>query len=144
MKVRIKRIDPTLPLPEYKTSGSVAFDLYARVETTIAAKTIALIPTNVIIETPPGMMLLVATRSSTPMRTGLILANGVGIIDQDYCGAKDEILMQLYNITDAPVTVARGDRIGQALFLPMERVEFEEIGSMDRASRGGIGSTGHV
>jgi dUTP pyrophosphatase len=54
MQVNIKRIDISLPLPEYQTAGSVAFDLYSRIDTTIAPKSLGLIPTNIIVQTPPG------------------------------------------------------------------------------------------
>src|SRR5262249_6350609 len=109
LAVRIARIDPTLPLPAYETPGAVGFDLLARVETTVTPGTLARIPANVIVETPPGYMLLIAARSSLPGRKGLSVPHGIGVIDQDYCGAGDEILVQVYNFTDAPVTVARGE-----------------------------------
>jgi dUTP pyrophosphatase len=66
----------------------------------------------------------------------------VGIIDQDYCGPNDEIKLSLYNFGDAPVTLARGERIGQALFVKIERGEWNEVTTIDGPSRGGFGSTG--
>lgn len=141
MKVNIKRIDATLPLPEYHTAGSVAFDLYARVDTTIEPKSVGLIPANVIIKTPPGYMLLVVTRSSTPSKKGLSVPHGIGIIDQDYSGEEDEIKIQVYNFTNGPVTVAKGERIGQASFVRVDKAEWNEVGEMGK-SRGGFGSTG--
>ena len=53
-----------------------------------------------IVATPPGYMLLIAVRSSTPRRTGLRLTNAVGIVDQDYRGPKDEIHVDVSNPTD--------------------------------------------
>ena len=140
MNVRIKRIDPTLPLPEYQTSGACAFDLYARETTTISAKSIGLIPTNIIVETPPGYMLTLAPRSSTPKKKGLLIPHGIGIVDQDYCGPADEILMQLYNFTEASVTIERGERVGQAVFVAIEKPAFIEE-TIDAPSRGGFGSS---
>ena len=99
MKVRIKRLDKDLPLPMYETGGSVGFDLLCRESVTIEPQTVALIPANVIIETPPGYMLMVTLRSSTPRKLGLLIPHGVGIIDQDYCGEGDEIQIQIYNFT---------------------------------------------
>ena len=99
MDVRIKRIDPTLPLPRYATAGAVAFDLCARTTVTIAPRQTARVPCNVVIEVPPGYALIVASRSSTPVRKGLLKANGVGIIDQDYCGDTDEIQALFHNVT---------------------------------------------
>ena len=143
MKIKIKRLDSTLPLPEYQTSGSVAFDLYARTDATIEPKSIELIPTNLIVETPPGYMLMLAARSSLPLKKGLILPNGVGIIDQDYCGPEDELKLQVYNITGDKVSVAKGERIGQAMLVQIGQViEFEEAENIRSESRGGFGSTG--
>lgn len=142
MKVKIKRIDQSLPLPQYATSGSVCFDLLARTDMEIASKTVALIPTNIIIETPPGYMFIVVPRSSTPKKKGLLIPHGIGVIDQDYSGPEDEVLFQVYNFTDDIVHVAKGDRLAQGCFVPVERVEFEEVEQILDKSRGGIGSTG--
>lgn len=142
MKIKIKRIDTTLPLPQYATPGSVCFDLVARTDLHIEAKSIALIPTNIIIETPPGYMFVVVPRSSTPKKKGLLIPHGIGVIDQDYSGPKDEVLFQVYNFTDETVSVAKGERLAQGCFIPVERVEFEEVDTILDKSRGGIGSTG--
>ena len=141
LPVRIMRIDPGLPLPTYETSGAVGFDLLARVETTVEPGRIGRIPANVVVETPPGYMLLVAARSSLPGRKGLSVPHGIGVIDQDYCGANDEVLVQVYNFTDAPVTVARGDKIAQGVFVRVDRARWEEADFSQRRSRGGFGST---
>ncbi len=74
------------------------------------------------------------------MKKGLVVANAIGIIDQDYCGPTDEVKVQAYNITDAPVTVERGERIAQGMFLPVERAEWVE-GTPNATDRGGFGST---
>ncbi|TAN33397.1 dUTP diphosphatase [Patescibacteria group bacterium] len=142
MRVKIKRIDKTMPLPEYKTPGSVAFDLYSREDITIAPKTIALIPTNLIIEVPKGYMLAVTPRSSTPKRKGLLSPHGIGIVDQDYHGEEDEIKFLAYNFTDAEVKIERGERVAQASFLRVDTAEWEETDKMSDDSRGGFGSTG--
>jgi dUTP pyrophosphatase len=142
LTVRIARVDPALPLPAYETPGAVGFDLLARVETTVPGRSIGRIPANVIVETPPGYMLLVAARSSLPGRRGLSVPHGIGVIDQDYCGPGDEILVQVYNFTDAPVTVARGERIAQGVFVRVDTARWEEADPGDRPTRGGFGSTG--
>ena len=142
MEIKIKRIDKDMPLPEYQTAGSVAFDLYAREKMTIAPSSLGFIPTNLIIETPPGYMLTVVPRSSTPKRKGLSIPHGIGIIDQDYCGEKDEILLQVYNFTDQKVEIDRGERIGQATFVKVEKAEWNEVENTEKPTRGGIGSTG--
>lgn len=142
MQLKVKRVDQTLPLPEYKTSGAIAFDLYARVETTVEPKTLKLIPLNLIIAIPEGYGLLLAARSSTPFKKNLMAANGVGIIDQDYSGPEDELQFASYNYTDQPVTVMRGDRIAQGIIIPIEKITFSEHEQLAQESRGGFGTTG--
>ncbi len=142
MKIKIKRIDKSLPLPEYKTTGSVCFDLLARTDMEIAAKSVSLIPTNIIIETPPGYMFIVIPRSSTPKKKGLLIPHGIGVIDQDYCGPDDEVLFQVYNFTENSVNVKKGERLAQGCFIPVVKVEFSEVKSISEKSRGGVGSTG--
>jgi len=68
MLIKIKRFDKTLPLPEYKTEGAAAFDLYAREATEIPPGAIRYVPLNIAVETPPGHFLLLAPRSSTHKR----------------------------------------------------------------------------
>jgi len=141
MKIRVKRIDKDLPLPVYETNGSVGLDLLARQDTLIKSKEIGVIPCNLIIEVPRGYVLVVASRSSTPSKKGLLMPHGVGIIDQDYCGPKDEILAQFYNFFETDVVINRGEKVAQALFLPIEVIEWEEILEIKKESRGGLGST---
>ena len=141
MKVKIKRLDKDLPLPMYETGGSVGFDLLCRESVPIAPQTVALIPANVIVETPPGYMLMVTLRSSTPRKQGLLIPHGVGVIDQDYCGEGDEIQIQIYNFTDQPVTIERGDKIAQGIFVRVDTAEWSEVSGMQSATRGGFGST---
>lgn len=142
MQVKIKRVDQSLPLPEYHTPGAAAFDLYSRTDMVIAPKSIAKIPTNLIIKIPSGYLLAIVTRSSTAVKKGLSLLQGFGIIDQDYCGPEDEILYQVYNFTDNEVKVERGERVGQAAFLRVDQMQWEEVNEMTSPSRGGFGTTG--
>ncbi|MBT5516719.1 dUTP diphosphatase [Candidatus Peregrinibacteria bacterium] len=142
MKVKIKRVDPSLPLPVYETDGSVGFDILAREATTISSGTIELIPANIIVEVPKGYMLVVASRSSTPRKTGLTPPHGFGIIDHDYCGPEDEIKIQVYNFSGEPVQIERGHKIAQGVFVRIDKFEWEEVDEMRSESRGGFGSTG--
>ena len=141
MKTKIKRLDKDLPLPQYETDGSVGFDLLCRESVTVAPQTVTLIPANVIIETPPGYMLMVTLRSSTPRKLGLLIPHGVGVIDLDYCGEGDEIQIQIYNFTNQPVTVERGDKIAQGIFVRVDTAEWSEVPEMSSETRGGFGST---
>jgi len=142
-RVRIRRLDPSVPFPEYQTPGAAGFDLAANADTTIEPGRIALVPTGLVIEVPAGHFLAIFARSSTPLKKGLMIANGVGVIDQDYCGPADEIKIQVLNFTAAAIEVKRGDRLAQGLFLPVTRMEWEEAGEdLREGSRGGFGATG--
>ena len=140
--VDIRRLDPELPLPAYSSTGSVGFDLYCREDTTVEPGQIVLLPTGVAVATPEGYMLLVTLRSSTPRRKGLSVPHGIGVIDQDYRGDGDEILCQVYNFTQQPVQVRRGERVAQGIFVRVDRAEWHEVSSMDAPTRGGFGSSG--
>lgn len=143
MKVRIKRIDPTLPLPKYETEGACGFDLVLREGATIESSSYALLPTNVIVEVPHGYMLAVMARSSLTKKTGLIIPHGFGVLDRDYHGPEDEAKLLVYNPTDKPIAVTRGDRLGQGIFVRVDNAEWEEVeGDLKNESRGGFGSTG--
>ncbi len=140
-KVLIKRIDKDLPLPKYETKGAVAFDLVIREDTVIEANQTGLIPGNVIVKVPEGYMLCLASRSSTPNKRGLSTPHGFGIIDLDYHGPEDELKVLVYNFTEQPVTIERGARIAQGVFVRIDRFEFEEVEHIEAETRGGFGST---
>lgn len=142
MNVRITRLSPSVPLPSYQTAGAAGFDLAASAEMTIQPGGVALVPTGLVIETPPGCFLGIFARSSTPIKRGLMVANGVGIVDADYCGPDDEVKIEVYNFTAAPVVVQPGDRLAQGVFLPFARAEWQERPRSERPTRGGFGSTG--
>ena len=142
MRLKIKRLQPDVSLPEAATGGAAAFDLAAAADVEIPPRSIRLVGTGLVIGVPSGYFLGIFARSSTPLKRGLMVANGVGIIDSDYCGPQDEIKIQVLNITDAPVTVRRGDRIAQGIVLPSPRVEWEEVEELRVPTRGGFGSTG--
>ena len=139
--VKIKRFDKEVPLPEHKTEGAAAFDLYARVEVQIPPKEFKYVPLNVAIETPPGHFLLLAPRSSTHKK-GLWMANGIGIGDPDFSGDEDEYHAVYYNFTEKPVAIEKGERIAQGLIVKREAVEWQEVEGMKNKTRGGWGTTG--
>jgi len=143
MKIRIKRLDKTLSLPAHQTASAAAFDLSARLETIIPPRAVGYVPLNVIIATPPGYVLNIFSRSGTHKK-GLMLANGVGVIDPDFCGEEDEIRAAYYNFTDQPVKIERGERIAQGIVKKREDIEWEEVEKMENPSRGGFGSTGVI
>ena len=142
MRLKIKRLNPAVGLPEPATGGAAGFDLAAAADVEIPPRSIRLVGTGLVIAVPEGHFLGIFARSSTPLKRGLMVANGVGIIDSDYCGPGDEIKIQVLNVTDAPVKVARGDRLAQGIVLPCPRVEWDEVEEMRVPTRGGFGSTG--
>ena len=141
MRVKVTRTNPSVPLPVYSTPGAAAFDLAAAETVDIPPGQIRLVGTGLVIGVPDGHFLAILARSSTPLKRGLVVANGVGVIDSDYCGPDDEVKVQVLNVTPGPVTVTQGDRIAQAIVLAAPRVDFEEVDTT-APSRGGFGSTG--
>jgi len=140
--VRIRRLRPAVELPRYESAAAAGFDLAAAEDLTIAAGEVTLVPTGLVIEVPPGMFLGIFARSSTPLKRGLMVANGVGVVDSDYCGPADEVKVQALNFTNQPVSLRAGDRIAQGILLPITRVEWTEVETLKPKSRGGFGSTG--
>src|SRR3989344_6806409 len=141
MEIKIRRIDKTLPLPKYETLGAVAFDFVARRETIIPPRKIGYAPLNVCIATPQGHMLLLAARSSLHKK-GLMLANGIGVGDQDFSGNEDEYHAVLFNFSDNTVVVERGERVVQGMFKPIAKCSWLEVDDLTNESRGGFGPTG--
>jgi dUTP pyrophosphatase len=141
MRLRVTRLHPSVPLPTYATPGSAAFDLAAAEDVVINPREIKLVGTGLVVAVPEGHFLAIFARSSTPLKRGLMVANGVGVLDSDYCGPTDELKIQLLNLTDEPIHVAAGDRLAQGIILHAPRVEFEE-GDSTGPARGGFGSTG--
>ena len=140
--VRIKRLSPSVSLPRYESDGAAAFDLAAAAEMIVEPGRVALVPTGLVIEVPSGMFLAIFARSSTPLKRGLMVANGVGIVDEDYCGPEDEVKIAVLNFTASAVRVAVGDRLAQGMLLPVNRVTWQDTDVLRKESRGGFGSTG--
>ena len=141
LSVRITRIHPDAQLPRYQTADAAGFDLASVANVTVEPGGVALVPTGLVIQVPFRMFLGIFARSSTPLRRGLMIANGVGVVDPDYCGATDEVKIAVMNFTAEPVTVRAGDRIAQGILLHAPHVEWVE-GAADASPRGGFGSSG--
>jgi len=153
MKIRIYRKDKSIPLPERKTSHSVGLDVYAAERTELYPGQVAIIPTGLIIESPPGYFFRIHMRSGFATKYGVSLVNDVGIVDEDYCGPQDEVkiaVIRHYNPADPrvkePLIVEKGTRIAQLIFEKnaLPEIEWDEQASPDFAgkTRGGFGSTG--
>jgi dUTP pyrophosphatase len=140
MNVEITRIHPAAQVPRYETSGAAGFDLTCVEDVTVLPARVAMVRTGLVVKVPQGMFLAVFARSSTPLKRGLLVANGVGVIDPDYCGETDEVKILVTNFTDTPVVVRAGDRIAQGILLAAPRVTWTE-GTPSSQSRGGFGST---
>ena len=141
LPVQIKRLYDDVPVPEYKTSGAVAFDIAVHEEVMINPGETKILSTGLIVKVPEGYALIVANRSSN-VKKRLMLANNIGVIDQDYCGPNDQLYLGLYNFGTEPYTTQIGERLAQGLFLPIERAIFEEVSDIKEQNRGGFGSTG--
>lgn len=141
MKIKIKRFDKSIPLPEYKTEGAACMDVFARDKVTIEPQSIGYIPLNIALEVPKGCWVMLAARSSTH-KLGLINAAGIGIGDWDFRGDEDEYKFIAYNFTNKPIEIEKGLRIGQIMVVKYEKVDVEEVEHLDNPNRGGIGTTG--
>ena len=129
-----------IPLPKRATAGSAGYDFVSPVDVTIPGGETALIPTGIRAEMEQGWVLMLFPRSSLGFKYSMRLANTVGVIDSDYAFAKNEghIMVKLRNPLDTPVSIGRGDRFCQGVFLPYGTAEEED----DFAVRtGGFGST---
>ena len=130
-----------IPLPRRATAGSAGYDFVSPLEVTVPPEGTALIPTGIRAEMEPGWVLILFPRSSLGFRHGLRLSNTAGVIDSDYAFAKNEghIMVKLRNPGHEPVTIGRGERFCQGIFLPYGTAE-EETDFAERS--GGFGSTG--
>jgi dUTP pyrophosphatase len=142
MKVTIKRFDLSLPLPAYQTAGAAALDLYSRLDLTVNSHSIVYVPLNIALQLPPDQWLLMAARSSLHKK-GLMLINGIGVGDHDFCGDGDEYHAALYNFSDEMTKIKKGERLVQMIILPRQKVELIEVKQFGtNEDRGGYGSTG--
>lgn len=142
MNVKIKRLDSSVELPKYHTSESAGFDIASNQDVVINSGQVLKIPTGLVIAAPKGHFLLIAARSSLPLKKGLVMANGVGVIDPDYAGPNDQIHIILHNVTSEAVEVKKGERLAQGIFLPVSQARWHESDETRNSDRGGIGSTG--
>lgn len=140
--VRLRRLDPGLPVPAYAHEGDAGADLYAARDVELAPGTRALVPTGIAIALPVGYVGLVHPRSGMAHRLGVTVLNAPGTVDAGYRG---EIQVNLVNHDPASTaTIARGDRIAQLVVQRVERADFTVVDELSDTSRGigGHGSTG--
>lgn len=143
VKVLIKKLDPSVKLPEYKTSGASGLDLMAFLKEPIEIKpkTSSLIPTGLSVAFSENYEIQIRPRSGLAAKKNITVLNTPGTIDSDYRG---EIKVIIYNHGDENFLVNNGDRIAQMILAPVVKMELEEINNLPESIRGkgGFGSTG--
>ena len=145
MRIQIQKLRDSAQLPHRGSAYAAGYDLYAAPAdgeaVTIAPHATAMIGTGLAVAIPAGYFGGVFARSGLASKQGLRPANCVGVIDSDYRG---ECTVALHNDTDAPRTVAPGERIAQLVILPFLEVDFEQRDALPETDRGagGFGSTG--
>jgi dUTP pyrophosphatase len=141
LTVRVTKRDPRAVLPAYQSPGAAGFDLAILEDVVIPARAHALLRTGLGVGVPADHVFHVYPRSSLFPKHGLLLANGVGVIDSDYSGPDDEVMISVWNARDAEVRLAAGTRVAQGIILPRPRVEWV-VADATGPTRGGFGSTG--
>ena len=143
VKVLIKKLDPSVKLPEYKTSGASGMDLIAFLKDpiNIKPKKSSLIPTGLSVAFSENYEIQIRPRSGLAAKKNISVLNTPGTIDSDYRG---EIKVIIYNHGDTNFMVNNGDRIAQMILSPVLKIELEEIDKLPETIRGkgGFGSTG--
>lgn len=148
MKLKVKKLHKNAILPTYGTAGAACFDLYAMNDgsdtyalPTVFADTFVA-RTGLAFDIPKDYVMLVYSRSGHGFKENIRLANCVGVIDSDYTG---EVMVKLTRDSDCGgFVVNHGDRIAQAMLIPVNQVTFEEVEELKETERGskGFGSTG--
>ena len=143
VKVLIKKLDPLVKLPEYKTSGASGLDLMAFIKEPIEIKpkTSSLVPTGLSVAFSENYEIQIRPRSGLAAKKNITVLNTPGTIDSDYRG---EIKIILFNHGKEDFVINNNDRIAQMILMPIIKAEFEEVENLPKTLRGsgGFGSTG--
>jgi|TARA_B100001093_G_C26402893_1_gene832048 dUTP pyrophosphatase len=143
VKVLVKKLDPAVKLPEYKTDGASGMDLKAFIKETIIVKpkTSSLIPTGLSVAFEKDYEIQIRPRSGLAIKNNISVLNTPGTVDSDYRG---EIKVIIYNHDDNNFIINNGDRIAQMVLSPVIKMELEETTNLPDTIRGqgGFGSTG--
>lgn len=141
VRVKVKKIHPNAVIPQYKTSGSAGFDLYAIEDVEIQPGETKQIRTGLIFEIPEGYEIQIRPRSGMSLKTPLRISNAPGTIDSDYRG---EVMIIAENTSIVPFSVEKGTRIAQGVLQKVPQAEFIEVEKVSETERGegGFGSTG--
>jgi dUTP pyrophosphatase len=141
VELRVRRLDPEVPLPSYAHAGDAGLDLAAAADVELPAGGRGAIPTGLAVAIPPGWVGLVHPRSGLARRHGVTVANAPGTIDAGYRG---ELQVLLVNLGGDAVTLRRGERVAQLLLQRVGTARIVEVEELDGTTRGegGFGSTG--
>ena len=142
MILKIKKLHEDVKIPHYATSGAACFDLSAIESRYIHACCTATFSTGLAFEVPEGYVLLIYSRSGHGFKNDIRLANCTGVIDSDYRG---EVKVKLTNDGAIGYKINAGDRIAQAMLIPVPKVELMAVTELSDTERGtgGFGSTGN-
>jgi len=142
-KVLIKKLDPAVKLPAYKTNGASGMDLMAFIKEPVSVKpkTSSLIPTGLSLAFSEDYEIQIRPRSGLAAKNNISVLNTPGTVDSDYRG---EIKVIIYNHGSENFVINNGDRIAQMILTPVIKMELEETNNLPETIRGegGFGSTG--
>lgn len=139
MKIKIKYLADIEKLEKISVGDWI--DLRCAADTFIKAGEYEMIPLGIAMELPKGYEAIVAPRSSTFKKYGIVLANSIGVIDNSYCGDNDE--WKFLALAKRDTVIKKNERICQFRIIENQpQIEFEEVETLGNADRGGIGSTG--
>lgn len=134
--------NPDFELPKRATEHSAGYDFFNPETVTIKKNEIKYVKTGVKAYFYPDEMLMLVNRSSNPKKKGLMLANGIGIVECDYADNEDnegELAFAFMNITNETITIEKGEKLGQGIFVKFLKTDNDNaIGIRN----GGFGSTG--
>ena len=142
-KVLVRKLDPLVKLPEYKTNGASGMDLIAFIKEPIIVKpkNSSIISTGISVAFSDDYEIQIRPRSGLAAKNNVSVLNTPGTIDSDYRG---EIKVIIYNHGDTDFIINNGDRIAQMVLSPVVKVDLEETSDLPKTIRGkgGFGSTG--
>ena len=142
-RVLIKKLNPNVELPVYKTSGASGMDLMAFIEKpiNITPNSSHLIPTGLCVAFSEDYEIQIRPRSGLAAKNSITVLNTPGTIDSDYRG---EIKIILFKQSKKDFIINNKDRVAQMILAPITKIEFEEVNNLPDSSRdrGGFGSTG--
>ena len=143
VKVLVKKLDPAVEIPNYKTTGASGMDLMAFVKQPIklAPKSSCLVPTGLSVAFSEEYEIQIRPRSGLAAKNNISVLNTPGTIDSDYRG---EIKIILFNHGNSEFVINNKDRVAQMILMPVKKMELEEVENLPNTLRGegGFGSTG--